>query len=858
MLAAGPSSKSNGLIRCYNMFPPNFRNIEEMTDHLTQVKALGMNVVWINPIQLAGKFVNEKADQLTGQQQDLKGSLYAMADHSMIDPRFSVVNRDNDGDMALSPEQMEQIKELDANTLLRQIKALRNEIKGIEELLRKRILEIGRLERSLASRKNPGSDSFNTQLQLANVNNAKLILDALLKTKHAEFKSLVELQNKGIRHLDTIAIKAFTKRAKELGITPIFDLVFNHLAIDAEYIQQNRDLFNFEDRTFIDATAFAYSSLLGSRRSKDLPADKRQQIIAQIPTIIDRFWRPYIHKYVNEWGFCGARVDCVKKVPHQLREPVYQLIREGVAQQKDPAPVVIIEEALFSDLSPKEFVETVKGANATHSTGSVYYQQRQWHGGLPFDYSHEDAYKKSMVQTGVINFSGNHDHYTCAMTVCRDLAFERLQANTELYTVYLAKLAEKEQESQKELADTAIENIRSIFIHFYVKQIINELNNPDTYNDTVNRFGKAYRDKLLTSVFSGSGGYYMICGDEHASLVQPVVFVRENGEQVYPQKQMALFDPRSSICEVAEVAHLVVRAMAIDFIKGKKHNNQFSQLNDQNKEKYLSAFIEQIKNEINANVNKTKQRFIERLSRALKFIGINLDDAMLKEVSLPLTSVNGWGAPKSLERFATVEFFQEINQIIAMLPPSKTGYWSELFKTSNDDVLIAVRVNGFGYDANVDVVIHNINPDKLISIEKKDLEKIGLWLQKRGFPQVNPQVLQNPDYHKSYACIMGSSQFNLKPANLYFAGKLLLEADVHEHSIDFNGNEKGFNIVVSPRPLKQDPLFPVQPTEFVPERYSEQQIQLMFNYLKLQKKSGLSTVTETEKVKTNVKPMNHY
>lgn len=824
---------SNGLIRCYNMFPSNFKNINEMTKYLTEVKALGMNVVWINPIQLAGNAVFEKSDPVTGQPQLLKGSLYAMMDPTLIDPRFSVVKRDVDGDMLLNEAQLEKLKKFKPLKMVEQTKDLREEIENLEAEKQARNREIERFKKRL---------NASNRSQLEVVQNKLKDLTKKLAEKKQSYQAHLALQHNCIRQLDGEAIKAFTTQAKQLGITPIFDLVFNHLSVDAPYIKDNSALFNFEDRTFSDTTAFFYSKLLVSKYSGGLSAQEREEIVKRIPMIIETFWKPYIQTYINEFGFCGARVDCVAKIPHELREPVYQLIREGVAKQADPMTVVIIEEALFSDVAPKEFVEKVKGANATHSIGSVYNRKRLWHGGLEDDYSNEDFYKKSMVQHGVVNFTGNHDHYSCAMTVCRELAFERLQSNKELYASFLAQIHDKEAANHK-VSQALHEHIKSLYIHYYVRQIIAELEDPDRYNDTVIRFGKAYRDKVLTNVFSGSGGYYMLAGDEFASFNQPSVFLRANGEKVCPEKYLAIFDS-----DLSEIAYAVIDKMASQYIKAKKLNCYFEGLSAENRNILLSAIAEHILNEINANVPKQMKKFVEELDEALLAKDIDLDDDLLERIPAPLNYKNGWGTPKELKKFANPEFFQEINQIIEKLPASKEGFWSELFKAVQDDILIAVRVNGYGYAANVDVVISNLNPNKVIPLGKNDIHKIALWLQERGFPQsegVNPG---NPDFHRAYACIMGSTHYKIPPANLYFAGALELDKDIDDHFVEIDGAPKSFNIVVRPKKVKKDPLFAQGPSDFIQEEYSDQELLLMFKNVKFrqQPRTFMSNVIDQQ------------
>ncbi len=831
MSIQSPSQQGNGLIRCYNMFPSYFAHIHEMTAYLKQLKKLGANVVWVNPLSLAGETVIEKSDPITAQNQAVSRSLYAMADMSLIDPRFSVVKRDADGDIVLTMVQIALLnkeKKLGIDnvlTLTSRIKTLREEIEDLEVELSVKDKEIVANESTL--KKPRAKQGFDYELFESDASDLKAEHAKLTKEKaklNKKFNESLLLQKRCIQFLDGLAMKEFASTAKNLGITPIFDLVVNHVANDAPIVQEHKDFFNFADRTYHDATAFSYTKLLGPR---SLSAAENEALLGQIPTIFKEVWLPLINQYVGDWGFGGVRVDCVRKIPHQLRTMIYSAIRKEINKQVDAAPIVILEESLFSELSPQEFVSTVQGAGATHNMGSVYYKQRLWHGGLPQDPSFEDHYKKSMVEQGVINFTGIHDHFSCAMTVCRDLAFERLQENAELYQAYLECLAQRDQ-----MSEAAKDSIKSVFIHHYVKEIIEELHDPDNFNEQINRFGLQYRDKFLTSAFSGSGGYYMMSGDEFASLRTPSVFLRANGQEIYPNIRLRVFEEYKEKCDEA------LTLMAEQLVRRKKYRDVYARLSPANKQIFLSATKEQLYNETHS-IQETKDAFVAAIKRVLRKANIKWRTELLQEVKLKNDHTNGWQAPESLSAFTPVEFFAHTNSILSKLPASQTHYWSELFKAVDGDVLVAVRVNGLGYAGPTDVIIFNLNPHKTIDFSLPDIEKISQWLQQRGFPVVNDAVKENPDFHKAKGCIMGSTAFNQAPANLYFGGYFYLEDQLLDYSLEQNNTLFKFNIVVHPQRNMKPPLSPSIPAAFIAEKIPQALLDT-FNRLKLNPQ-GVST-----------------
>lgn len=83
---------TNGILRCYNMFPTQFQNIEEMISYLPELRKMGFNAVWINPIQTAGDVKDLfKRDKTNGVRafNEVTRSLYAMTDNEIISPYFS-------------------------------------------------------------------------------------------------------------------------------------------------------------------------------------------------------------------------------------------------------------------------------------------------------------------------------------------------------------------------------------------------------------------------------------------------------------------------------------------------------------------------------------------------------------------------------------------------------------------------------------------------------------------------------------------------------------------------------------------------------------------------------------------------
>ena len=70
------SMENNGILILYTQFPRCYiGGIDEMIDQLADIKAMGFNAVWVNPIQATGQ--KPVIRRIDGKTTGLKGSLYA-------------------------------------------------------------------------------------------------------------------------------------------------------------------------------------------------------------------------------------------------------------------------------------------------------------------------------------------------------------------------------------------------------------------------------------------------------------------------------------------------------------------------------------------------------------------------------------------------------------------------------------------------------------------------------------------------------------------------------------------------------------------------------------------------------------
>jgi hypothetical protein len=109
---------------------------------------------------------------------------------------------------------------------------------------------------------------------------------------------------------------------------------------------------------------------------------------------------------------------------------------------------------------------------------------------------------------------------------------------------------------------------------------------------------------------------------------------------------------------------------------------------------------------------------------------------------------NGW-----LGQFNNREYTQKINQVLATLPPSKLGFWSEMIKLPNHPKLaVVVRKNGMGLTSPTDIAIVNMGAHA-VSLTRDDLHQIAISFQHRVIKHED-RYPGNKHYDDAYQTVM--------------------------------------------------------------------------------------------------------
>lgn len=543
-----------------------------------------------------------------------------------------------------------------------------------------------------------------------------------------------EIQRKGEEQL-----KKLVAEIKRCGMVPMFDLVLGHVAKDSDLVKSNPKLFKKTPSQYPDVIDFDY-------------VNRRDEIV-------DLIWKPYIEKYIKEYGFEGVRVDAVSIFAHdqseKVRETVYKILYEHVDN-----PIIFEELLISGDMSQVVKKLQIEGNYfPSYVTASLYYDDSAF---LREEGSNErrisDNYKKEVAAKGevvfvepnrkirflengggVVNFSGSHDVFSTAGKVLRGyleqifvdpefllLKEAFLEVNSKLD--YINGCNEKDLPNNKATLLREHDLALSKIFFAFEKAIIDNL---DKYKPD---FERKIKERMAICALVGGGGFFMTTGDESGDFKEAAVFAKRTDEA-----KLAKSSKRDE--DFAKFIQIIATQKIDDKIEELLKRQQV------NEDKLVTCgmregFGENVSNEIaqlrkdNAKINKLialakiEKARIEAEYRADKTLQ-NAYDLESKEQDFC-----NFGADALSGKFDFREFIKEINGILEKMPAGQFCNWAEvLFLKDKPDLIIVARTNGLDFKikdgekprSRCDLIILNIGRDPV----ELDLHDVYMDFEKK-------------------------------------------------------------------------------------------------------------------------------
>ena len=313
-------------------------------------------------------------------------------------------------------------------------------------------------------------------------------------------------------------LRQFTQTAIGLRLTPIFDLVINHVANESRQIENEAEArpeeraFKFKGQLYayygrykkhIDWARIQEEEIKNS--NKDSRWDDTLPLNYSTDAVIEDLWRPFIHKYMTPveqggYGFGGARVDAVVNIERSIHEKVLAIVKEY------DNPFVILAELMA--FNPVKHVTQLRDTGYTHvlASGTFYW-------GTKLEELYEEHWLCKQVNVlkpipikdrgGIIGILGNHDIGAFRASA---LLFSKGEFIKEGEVIKYGR-----RKDPSKVTCTALKLV--------------------TANDTINHYQNerteclsAMKERFFRIALTCNGGYYILAGDEFGVAHRPLVF----------------------------------------------------------------------------------------------------------------------------------------------------------------------------------------------------------------------------------------------------------------------------------------------------------------------------------------------
>lgn len=301
-------------------------------------------------------------------------------------------------------------------------------------------------------------------------------------------------------------IKKYAQQAKNEGLSLIFDLVTNHVDKDSKYYEDNKTLFEDNNKKWDDIIPFDYSTQYNKTK------------------IFKDFWNPLINKMI-ELGFDGGvRIDyatginpdilkqCIGYLKEQTTNPIIfgeslipHSLLHTLPKYKDVGFINLTNAALFLS---KEKINRKEGF-VNHDLGLkrlILHQSDVWrHGTIGFPGSHDNgtilqaAVKESLTKKVIEdNLKSSYPISTALNQLTQALKSNPM--NYKAWDDYKKNIQNAEKKTAGQLVQKRLSSV--IDKEFWAKE------------------------RIAIAAFCSDAGWYLMAGDEVLSEVSKSPFIR--------------------------------------------------------------------------------------------------------------------------------------------------------------------------------------------------------------------------------------------------------------------------------------------------------------------------------------------
>jgi alpha-amylase len=287
---------------------------------------------------------------------------------------------------------------------------------------------------------------------------------------------------------DLKALHEYTATAHRLNLIPMFDLVLNHIASDADLILKHPQWFEGGSAFDSDVVNFNYH--------------QKEEVVKDII----QFWKGYIDRYID-LGFQGIRIDAAKHIPTSVQKTLYEYFTQKCQAKygSDFQPIIFAEIFLSPQDNLQEISRRLSGLGITHTTNNLHWARltedyrKEGHWNMPW-LPIKEWFNTPLGQLGLLRQIGTRDNKILGGTI----GFSGCHDAYSLYDGTWNFLAQSSVEKEFNYAPT-INNYKNR-VRDRKAELIKSV--------TPGEFLSHLKERLAAIAFTSDAGWYLLSGDE--------------------------------------------------------------------------------------------------------------------------------------------------------------------------------------------------------------------------------------------------------------------------------------------------------------------------------------------------------
>lgn len=330
-------------------------------------------------------------------------------------------------------------------------------------------------------------------------------------------------------------MRQYTDEARSNGMRPIFDLVLNHVAKDSPLVtgecQHFKRLGIDTSKWFVVDTEQHWDDIVPFDYSK--PEIRKE--------IVEHLWKPYIEKYVKDFGFMGVRVDFATGFSPELQRELYPILNMAVRREFPTEKTPLI----FAECLPPKGLDKIAQEYRelyTHTTNNTNWTLgNAGHDiGTKQQLTHlkENGEQLSRKGGGSLGFAASHDDGPASWNAMEHLVETKIDSDDYLRHLHYEVRDDKKKRQQlfqRVTNETLTDMLDTAALSGELAPEVAEAQKQAAMQK--DEWIHLMKKRLAITSMCSDGGYYLMSGDEFADPTPKSVFATSKGTSLYHEAE---------------------------------------------------------------------------------------------------------------------------------------------------------------------------------------------------------------------------------------------------------------------------------------------------------------------------------